>query len=84
MGDRREILIKIPDENWPELRDMYRKDWPYFIYFYNFLDFSYKWKTKHRYAIEIYSYNGKWREDGTFISIYKVIYNPIYTFAYKR
>lgn len=69
-------LQEIPPENWLELRDLYKKDWPYFIYFYNFIDYSYKWKMEHGYEIQFYSC-GNWRVDGTFISIYKVRTNAI-------
>lgn len=61
-------LVEIPPNKWPALRDLYikRKD---NAACYNLLQTFIKWKDNDsEMPVTIYSLNGDWESDGTFIA----------------
>lgn len=69
-----DVLQEIELEEWPKLRDLYKIEWPYYIYIYYYIDMSYQWRKKHNYDIKFYSPAGQWEVDGTFITFAKVCF----------
>lgn len=63
-------LVKIPKENWSELRDLFKVNWPDNILGYSTIDNYYRWNQKDSDIknLVIYSLNGDW-SDGTYIVI---------------
>jgi hypothetical protein len=64
-------LIEIPTKNWRELRDLFALNWPKnhiaWHTINNYLNwFRYEPAIKN---LKIYSLNGNWRNDGTFVVI---------------
>lgn len=65
-------LEKIPLELLPQLRDLYKIDWPKNIVGFHTLDNYIKWFAKSppdMEHVQIFSYHGTWNENGTFIII---------------
>lgn len=65
-------LENIPLEQLPQLRDLYKVNWPENIVGFHFLDNYIKWFAKNpsdMEHIQIFSYNGTWNENGTFVVI---------------
>ncbi|XP_065089419.1 glycine N-acyltransferase-like protein 3 [Ochlerotatus camptorhynchus] len=63
-------LEEIPVESWPELRDLYRQNWPEHVFAFGTISNYLNWKqSQHRDSLEvqIVSLNGTWRENGTFL-----------------
>lgn len=68
-------LCEISCENWPELRDLYKINWPRFISSYSLIDTFIDWKAKgcQDVSYKIFSCDEKWREHGTyFIDVSKL------------
>jgi hypothetical protein len=63
-------LVEIPRENLPKLRDLYQSDWPKHITSFYTIDTYIKWFEKNPALdiVKIYSLNGDWEEDGTFLA----------------
>lgn len=63
-------LVKIPKQNWSELRDLFKVNWPENILGYSTIDNYYTWNKKDSDIkdLVIYSLNGDW-SDGTYIVI---------------
>lgn len=67
-------LVEIPPDQWPRLRDMYRRDWPANIIGCYTVDTFLRWieqstAVKH---VAIYSLNGDWDDDGTYVCVVSV------------
>lgn len=64
-------LVEISNTEWTTLRDMYLRDWPTHMVGYNTLDNYVRWnKIKPNIKnLHVYSLNGDWQEDGTFVVI---------------
>ncbi|XP_029714817.1 glycine N-acyltransferase-like protein 3 [Aedes albopictus] len=66
-------LVEIASENWLELRDLYRSNWPDHVFAYGVVDNYWNWKQKSKQLqytesdVQIFSLNGSWRENGTFL-----------------
>ncbi|XP_001657925.2 glycine N-acyltransferase-like protein 3 isoform X1 [Aedes aegypti] len=67
-------LVEISSENWPELRDLFRSNWPEHVFAYGVVNNYWNWKQqptkKNHYPtseVQIFSLNGSWRENGTFL-----------------
>ncbi|XP_058818038.1 glycine-N-acyltransferase-like protein 3 [Topomyia yanbarensis] len=63
-------LVEIPSENWPELRNLYRNNWPEHVYAYGIVNNYIRWKSSDHsdhLGVKILSLNGRWRENGTFL-----------------
>uniref|UniRef100_A0A182MZ90 N-acetyltransferase domain-containing protein n=1 Tax=Anopheles dirus TaxID=7168 RepID=A0A182MZ90_9DIPT len=67
-------LVEIPRCDWGEWRDLYKQDWPRHELAYNtvqnYIDWS-KRDTKIK-DLALYSLNGTWRENGTFVIIDRI------------
>lgn len=66
------FLEKIPLEQLPQLKDLYKADWPESIVGFHTLDNYIKWFSKspsESEHVRVFSYNGTWNENGTFIII---------------
>lgn len=64
-------LIEIPCSEWTNLRDMYLHDFPTHMVGYNTMNNYIQWNQiksdiKH---LHIYSLNGDWKRDGTFLVV---------------
>ncbi|XP_058447808.1 uncharacterized protein LOC131428132 [Malaya genurostris] len=64
-----EKLQLIPQSEWPELRNIYKLDWPKHELAYNTIQNYINWvkidpRIKH---LEVYSLNGSWRVNGTYM-----------------
>lgn len=70
-------LVEIPKENWPELRDLFKPNWPENILGYSTIDNYCRWNEKDSNIknLVIYSLNGDW-SDGTYLVI--VSYEQIF------
>lgn len=62
-----DILKEVPFNEWSDLSDLYKNNWPYGIYAHYVLRNFIAWKSKEsNFPVQIYSPNGDW-SDGTFI-----------------
>ncbi len=61
-------LVEISVDDAKKLMEMYRKDWPKFINDHQALDTFVRWRNRGA-NIKVFSLNGKWEEDGTFIIV---------------
>lgn len=70
-----DILVKIPDDELPELRDFY-KDFKLAPHVYSTLNTSIRWKKNftpnEEHYLTYYAPNGDWKSDGTFILLMQV------------
>lgn len=66
-----DILVEIPNEDLPNLRDLYSKQLPFATHVYSFLNTAMKWMkvSPEKSYIKIFSPNGDWRRDGTFVAL---------------
>ncbi|XP_058126745.1 uncharacterized protein LOC131267802 isoform X3 [Anopheles coustani] len=64
-GDQRmDILF----DEWSELRDIYRRNWPKHEFAFYLLQNYIQWKSQEQTLnVNIFSLNGNWRNDGTFV-----------------
>ncbi|XP_061511638.1 uncharacterized protein LOC1275478 [Anopheles gambiae] len=72
MGEDR--LVEIPRSDWEEWRDLYKRDWPRHEIAFNLVQNYINW-SKHDRKIKdlvLYSLNGSWRENGTFVIIDRI------------
>lgn len=70
----RDRLVAIPAVDLPQLRDLYLADWPRNISGYSIVETCCRWLQQHRVRgasswFQIYSLNGDWRSDGTFVCV---------------
>lgn len=72
------MLVKIPDQDWVELRDIFVNNWPEHILGYsivnNFIELREKTTEDHRRNLKFYSLDGDWRSDGTFLVIVRIYF----------
>ena len=67
-------LVEIPRSDWEEWRDLYKRDWPRHEIGFNVVQNYIDW-SKHDRKIKdlvLYSLNGSWRENGTFVIIVSI------------
>jgi hypothetical protein len=65
-------ISEIPTNSLPQLRDLYRVNWPEHIVAYNFITniFNrFEKDSEHRELVKIISFDGKINESGTFAAI---------------
>lgn len=63
-------LIVIPHTEWPQLREMYRRDWPTHIIGCYTLDTFVRWREAAPVAnLTVYSLNGEWQVDGLYVCV---------------
>ncbi|XP_058818039.1 uncharacterized protein LOC131681315 [Topomyia yanbarensis] len=64
-------LSIIPPQDWPELRDLYRDNWPSNLVAYHTVDNFIQWHQKdpHIKHLTFYSLNDNWRTDGTYVIV---------------
>ncbi|XP_053675933.1 uncharacterized protein LOC128726166 [Anopheles nili] len=67
-------LVEIPRCDWEEWRDLYKRDWPRHEIAYNTVQNYINWSKYDRKIkdLVLYSLNGNWREDGTYIIIDRI------------
>ncbi|XP_058120892.1 uncharacterized protein LOC131282153 [Anopheles ziemanni] len=67
-------LVEIPRCNWEEWRDLYLRDWPQHELAYNTVQNYINWSKRDPKVkdLSIYSLNGSWRENGTFVIIDRI------------
>ncbi|XP_058120890.1 uncharacterized protein LOC131281730 [Anopheles ziemanni] len=67
-------LVEIPRCNWEEWRDLYLRDWPQHELAYNTVQNYINWSKRDPKIkdLSIYSLNGSWRENGTFVIIDRI------------
>uniref|UniRef100_A0AAG5DFG6 N-acetyltransferase domain-containing protein n=1 Tax=Anopheles atroparvus TaxID=41427 RepID=A0AAG5DFG6_ANOAO len=67
-------LEKIPRCDWEEWRDLYLRDWPRYELSYNTVQNYINWSKRDPKIkdLAIYSLNGSWRENGTYIIIDRI------------
>ncbi|KAL9707060.1 hypothetical protein quinque_010578 [Culex quinquefasciatus] len=66
-----DVLEQIPCENWPELRDLFRVEWPTHEVAFNTIQNYINWikidpRIKH---LQVVSLSGSWRENGTYLIV---------------
>lgn len=69
-GNMQNKLTKIPNQKLKNLRDMFKVDWPKHIVSYSTIcTFMRKLERNPEYSkeVEIFSLNGNWKQDGTFV-----------------
>jgi hypothetical protein len=64
-------LVEIPQYSLIKLRNMYKANWPKNITAYYLIENYMEWleKVNNMKNLKIYSLNGDWRRDGTFVII---------------
>lgn len=64
-------LVEIPQYSLIKLRNMYKVNWPKNITAYYLIENYMEWleKVNNMKNLHIYSLNGEWRKDGTFVII---------------
>uniref|UniRef100_A0A4Y0BHE2 N-acetyltransferase domain-containing protein n=1 Tax=Anopheles funestus TaxID=62324 RepID=A0A4Y0BHE2_ANOFN len=72
MGEDR--LVEIPRNDWEEWRDLYKRDWPRHEIAFNLVQNYIDWSKRDRKIkdLALYSLNGSWRENGTFVIIDRI------------
>lgn len=72
---KEDILQEIPDDKLPELKKVFRQDWPLAIYVYYLVETAIQIRKKFPRCdyVKIYCPNGDF-SDGTIVAIYEVIY----------
>ncbi|KAL9707237.1 hypothetical protein quinque_010755 [Culex quinquefasciatus] len=62
-------LVEILPEDWPELCALFRRNWPEHVFAYGLVSNYIKWKQKSLMEtnVQIFSLNGTWSENGTFL-----------------
>ena len=66
-----DVLEPIPSEDWPELRDLFRMDWPKHEVPFNTIQNYINWvqidqRIMH---LQVFSLNGSWRQNGTYLVV---------------
>ncbi|XP_046621398.1 uncharacterized protein LOC124305734 isoform X1 [Neodiprion virginianus] len=65
-----DILQPVPLEEWPSLQSLLKSNWPTYSMYYYWIQNATKWrKLNPDFPLEIYSPNGKYNEDATFVGI---------------
>lgn len=69
-------LVPLPRSDWPALRNLYRRDWPKHLLGYQLVDGFIRWIALEPGIVdlEIFSLNGDWMGDGTFVAAVSVKY----------
>ena len=79
-------LVEIESKDWKELRDLFLVDWPQHILGYSIVNNYIEWTEKsegHQIAnLKVFSVDGDWRRDGTFIVIVSSRFIVIVLFKY--
>ncbi|XP_052899379.1 uncharacterized protein LOC128305807 [Anopheles moucheti] len=72
MGE--DCLVEIPRNDWEEWRDLYKRDWPRHEIAFNLVQNYIDWSKRDRKIkdLVLYSLNGSWRENGTFVIIDRI------------
>lgn len=67
-------LVEIPQYSLIKLRNMFKANWPKNITAYYLLENYMEWleKVNNMKNLKIYSLNGDWRKDGTFVIIVSI------------
>ncbi|XP_053661853.1 uncharacterized protein LOC128711012 [Anopheles marshallii] len=67
-------LVEIPRNDWEEWRDLYKRDWPRHEIAFNLVQNYIDWSKRDRKIkdLALYSLNGTWRENGTFVIIDRI------------
>ncbi|XP_055550860.1 glycine-N-acyltransferase-like protein 3 [Wyeomyia smithii] len=63
-------LLEVPSEDWMELCQLYRKNWPEHLFAYGIVSNYIRWMQSalgNEISVKILSLNGTWRENGTFV-----------------
>lgn len=66
------LLVEVPIESLPKLRDAYQINWPEHIVAFSFLDKMikrFRERPEQRENVKIYSVDGMIEEDATFIAV---------------
>ncbi|XP_008190613.1 uncharacterized protein LOC663674 isoform X2 [Tribolium castaneum] len=68
--EHEDILSEIPDDQLPQLANLYEEKAPWAPYMVSFIHMAMKWKKsgKYRNALKIFSPNNSWKTDGTIIA----------------
>lgn len=71
-------LVEVPQYSLIKLRNMFKENWPKHITAYYLIENYMEWleKVNNIKNLKIYSLNGEWRKDGTFVivvSIFKLL-----------
>lgn len=69
-----DILVEIPQLEWIELRDLFLVNWPENHVAYHTIDNFVQWYRKESDIkdLKIYSLNGSWRSDGTYVIVVSI------------
>ena len=65
------LLVEVPLESLPALRDKFKIDWPTHITAFSLIDNlirRFDRNPKNREIVKVYSLNGKWESNGTFVA----------------
>lgn len=67
-------LVEIPQSEWMELRDLFLVNWPENHVAYHTIDNFVQWYRKESDIknLKIYSLNGSWRSDGTYVIVVSI------------
>lgn len=67
-------LVDIPQLEWIELRDLFLVNWPENHVAYHTIDNFVQWYRKEPDIkdLKIYSLNGSWRSDGTYVIVVSI------------
>ena len=67
-------LVEIPQLEWIELRDLFLVNWPENHVAYHTIDNFVQWYRKESDIkdLKIYSLNGSWRSDGTYVIVVSI------------
>ncbi|XP_055597620.1 uncharacterized protein LOC129747426 [Uranotaenia lowii] len=74
-ADRRnsnnDSLTVITPDKWPELRDIFKRDWPEHLVAYHTIDNFIDWHRRDPQIknLTFYSLNGEWQKDGTYLIV---------------
>ncbi|XP_055550857.1 uncharacterized protein LOC129733217 isoform X2 [Wyeomyia smithii] len=71
MSGSADLLTVISPADWPELRDLYRDNWPCNLVAYHTVDNFIRWHRKDPSIknLTFYSLNNNWRTDGTYVIV---------------
>ncbi|XP_012263064.2 uncharacterized protein LOC105690100 [Athalia rosae] len=81
-NDSGDILQPIPFEEWPLLQNYFKDDWPTYSHYYYWIDNSIKWKKlSPNLDLQIYSIQGDYQLDGTFVGISNISTPMLWVFT---
>jgi hypothetical protein len=68
-------LVEIPQYSLIKLRNVFKQEWPLHITAYYLIDNYMTWleRVNNIKNLKIYSLNGDWRKDGTFVIIVRIM-----------